>query len=139
MDNADSNKETIRNFIETVWGGQDLASLPDFWTTDCINHAMPGSENIGLDALRAYHESFFAAFSAFSDVHMAVTQQIAEGDRVMTQITTSGEHSGLFYGIAPTGKRVSMSAIRLDRLEKGKIAEHWSVSDAAGLAQQLQA
>ncbi|MFN6455887.1 MAG: ester cyclase [Nostoc sp. EfeVER01] len=28
--------------------------------------------------------------------------------------------------------------IRIDRVQDGKIAEHWSVSDAAGLMQQLQ-
>ncbi|MBR8835260.1 MAG: ester cyclase [Stigonema ocellatum SAG 48.90 = DSM 106950] len=31
-----------------------------------------------------------------------------------------------------------MSAIQIDRLQDGKIAEHWSVSDTAALMQQLQ-
>jgi predicted ester cyclase len=65
-------------------------------------------------------------------------QQVAENDRVVSYITSHGKHSGSFYGISPTGRSISTSVIRIDRVQDGKIAEHWSVSDAAGLIQQLQ-
>lgn len=65
-------------------------------------------------------------------------QQVAEENRVVTYIVSKGRHSGAFYGIPPTGKTISTSVIRIDRVQDGKIAEHWSVSDAAGLMQQLQ-
>lgn len=39
--------------------------------------------------------------------------------------------------MAPTGKNVLMSVIRIDRVQDDKIAEHWSVSDAASLMLQL--
>jgi len=134
-----ANKGIVRDFIRTVWEGRDLAALASFWTEDCVNHVMPGPDNSGLAALRAYHEHFFADFSAFSHLQIEVVQQVAEGDRVVTQLTTRGEHSGPFYGLPPTGKEVSLSTIRIDRLQDGRIAEHWSVADLAGLMQQLQA
>jgi steroid delta-isomerase-like uncharacterized protein len=122
-----------------VWSSQNLNALKDFWTEDCINHAMPGSDNRGLDALRVYHNSFFDDFfSAFPDIQIEIMQQVAEGNQVATHITSKGEHGGAFYGIPPTGKSISTSVIRIDRIQDGKIAEHWSVSDAAGLMQQLQ-
>jgi len=34
---------------------------------------------------------------------------------------------------------VALATIRIDRIQGGKIAEHWSVADVAGLIQQLQA
>ena len=140
MTDADQNKQIIQNFIQVVWNGQNLNALKDFWTEDCINHAMPGSENRGLDALRVYHDSFFDDFfSAFPDIQIEIMQQVAEGDRVATYIISKGKHSGAFYGVPPTGKSISTSVIRIDRIQDGKIAEHWSVSDAAGLMQQLQA
>lgn len=52
MTDADKNKQIIQNFVQVVWNGQNLTALKDFWTEDCINHAMPGSDNRGLDALR---------------------------------------------------------------------------------------
>ncbi|MEH2251953.1 ester cyclase [Nostoc sp.] len=139
MTDAGKNKQIIQNLVQVVWNDRNLTALKDFWTEDCINHTMPGSDNRGLDALRVYHESFFADFSAFSNIQIEIVQQVAESDRIVTYITTQGKHSGMFYGIPPTGKSISISAIRIDRVQDGKIAEHWSVSDAAGLMQQLQA
>jgi steroid delta-isomerase-like uncharacterized protein len=139
MTDADKNKQIIQNFVQVVWNGQNLTALKDFWTEDCINHAMPGSDNRGLNALRVYHDSFFDDFfSAFPDIVIEIMQQVAEDNRVVTYITSKGKHSGAFYGISPTGKSISTSVIRIDRIQDGKIAEHWSVSDAAGLMQQLQ-
>jgi predicted ester cyclase len=31
-----------------------------------------------------------------------------------------------------------MSVIRIDRIRDGKLAEHWSISDAGSLIEQLQ-
>lgn len=47
---------------------------------------MPGADNRGLDALRVYHESFFADFSAFSNIQIEIMQQVAEGDRVVEPV-----------------------------------------------------
>jgi predicted ester cyclase len=138
MTDLDRNKQIVQNFVRVVWNGQNLDALKDFWTEDCINHAMPGTNNRGLEVLRVYHESFFADFSAFTNIQIEIVQQVAEADRVATYITTQGKHSGLFYGIPPTGKSISTSVIRIDRFQNEKIIEHWSVSDAASLMQQLQ-
>ncbi len=138
MGETDNNKQILQHFIQSVWREGNLAALPRFWTADCINHAMPGVDNRGLEALRAYHEQFSAAFSAFSGFEIEIVQQVAEADRVVSQIVSRGQHSGAFMGIAPSGKSVSMQAIRIDRFADGKIAEHWSVADLAGLMQQIQ-
>jgi steroid delta-isomerase-like uncharacterized protein len=139
MNDLDKNKQIIQNFIQVVWNDRDLSALKDFWAEDCVNHAMLGTDNCGLNALRAYHDSFFDDFfAAFPDIQIKIMQQVAEGDRIATYITSQGTHSGAFYGIPPTGKHISTSVIRIDRVRDAKIAEHWSVSDAAGLMQQIQ-
>jgi steroid delta-isomerase-like uncharacterized protein len=139
MSDIDKNKQIIQNFVQVVWNDRNLTALKDFWTEDCVNYAMPGTDNRGLNALRIYHESFFDDFfSAFPNIQIDIMQQVAEGDRVVTYIVSQGTHSGAFYGVPPTGKSISTSVIRIDRIQDGKIAEHWSVSDAASLIQQLQ-
>ena len=137
--NPGENKQLIRNLIKTVWVDKDIDALPNFWTADCINHAMPqGADNRGLAVLRAYHEQFGAALSAFADVQIEILQQVAETDRVVTQMVTRAQHIGPFMGAASTRKNILLSTIRIDRIEDGKIAEHWSIADMAGLMQQLQ-
>lgn len=138
MTDVDQNKQMIQNFVQVVWRDANLTALKDFWTEDCINYAMPATNNRGLDALRDYHESFFADFSAFSNIQIEIVQQVAEDDRVVSYIKMRGEHTGTFYGVPATGKSISLAAIRIDCIQDGKIAEHWSVSDGASLMQQLQ-
>jgi predicted ester cyclase len=138
MNNVDENKQIIQKSIQVVWREQNLSALKDFWTEDCLNHAMPMADNRGLNSLKTYHESLLTNFAAFSNMQIEILQQIAEGDRVVTYMQSRGKHTGMFCEIPPTGKNISMSVIRIDRIQDGKIAEHWSVSDAGELIQQLQ-
>ena len=139
MDDLAANKHVVRRFMDAVWRESALARLPEFWTDDCLNHVAPAGAERGLAALHQYHEQFAASFAGFSDVALSVTQQMAEEDRVVTHLLTAGRHTGAFAGLAATGRAVSLATIRIDRLRAGKIAEHWSVADVAGLRQQLQA
>jgi steroid delta-isomerase-like uncharacterized protein len=138
MTEQGANKAVIQNMIQTIWREGNLAALPTFWTADCINHAMPTEDNVGLDRLHAYHQQFGAAFSSFSNVGITVVNQIAEADQVTTHMVMTAQHDADFMGMPATGKSISLTTIRVDRLVDGKIAEHWSVADMAGLMQQLQ-
>ncbi len=139
MDICEQNKQTLREFVQVVWEGHDVSALATYWTGDCVNHAAPEHNRVGLDALRAYHEGFFTGFlPAFSNPRIEFVQQVAEGDRVVSQMIFQADHTGPLFGHPPTGKSVSLVSIRIDRFEDGKIAEHWSVADMAGFMQQLQ-
>ena len=121
----------VLDLIDNVWTHGDLDALPDYWTDDCVNHAAPGHDRVGLASLRAYHEGFQAGFADFSNVVIEVLRQVEGGDTVVTQLITSATHSGL-------GRDVTLDTIRIDRLRDLKIAEHWSVADMAGLMAQLE-
>jgi predicted ester cyclase len=92
----------------------------------------------GIAALENYHKQFGTAFSGFSDMNIHIVQQVADEARVVTRMITRVRHTGAFSGIPATGRTVALASIRIDRIEGGKIAEHWSVGDLAGLMQQWQ-
>jgi len=48
-------------------------------------------------------------------------------------------HKGKFMGVAPTGKKITVSAIAIFRLANGKIVEGWKELDMLGLMRQLGA
>lgn len=56
---------------------------------------------------------------------------------MVARLTQSGTHLGIFLGIPPTGKRVTVTGIEIFRLAGGKIVEHWNNYDDLGLFQQL--
>jgi predicted ester cyclase len=110
------NKRTIRLLIESVWQNGRVAD--------------PAPEKRGLRAVRSYHESFANWFLDFDDIEIDVVQQVAEGDRVVTHTVLRALHK-------EKNRHISFASIRIDRMSEGKIAEHWSVADMAGLLQQL--
>jgi predicted ester cyclase len=52
-------------------------------------------------------------------------------------MTWTGTHSGDFLGRAPSGRRVSVTSIGIDRVVDGKIVEGWGELDMLGLYQQI--
>ena len=56
-------------------------------------------------------------------------QQIAEGDWVATRITAHATHLGWWLGIKPTGRRVAITGVNLDRVVNGRIVEHGGVAN----------
>ena len=72
-----------------------------------------------------------------SNWRMTVDEMIAEGDRVMVRWTFSGTQVGEYSGLLPTNKAITYSGINIFRIENGKIAEIWDISDRLWLWQQL--
>lgn len=64
---------------------------------------------------------------------------IAEGDKVMIRTTITGTHTGEYWGIAPTGKQISITEMACVRIKDGKIVEEWGVPDMFNLMQQIGA
>jgi serine phosphatase RsbU (regulator of sigma subunit) len=73
---------------------------------------------------------------AFPDFHGMNVLQIAEGDLVVNRTVLHGTHLGKFQGLTPTGKRVTVEALSIDRVVDGKIAESWAHMDLGELFQQ---
>ena len=134
---TESDKQVIRDMIDDVWIHGRTEHLGLYWAADCINHAAPAGARHGLPALVTYHDAFKRALAALSEVAIVVQQQIAEKGRVVTHLVTTARHTGEFMGVAATSRAMSLSTIRIDRLESGLIVEHWSVADVAGLLQQI--
>ena len=75
----------------------------------------------------------------FPDVVSTIEDLIAEGDKVVARWRARATHQGEYMGIPPTGNRVDFRGISVYRIEGGKIAESWNVSDDLGLMRQIGA
>ncbi len=77
--------------------------------------------------------------AAFPDRVDVMEQVIADGDRVGLLFRVTGTHTGNFFGIAPTGKRVDVYEVALLRIVNGQMVEGWFMMDEAELLRQLGA
>ena len=73
----------------------------------------------------------------FPDFQMTVEDIVAEDDKVTCRATMTGTHLGKVMGIAPTGKKVSVSNIGIMRFKDGKVIESWGIHDGLSMWHQL--
>ncbi len=133
---SEENKALVRQLIKEVEKGNlnviDEVLAPDFVDHDLLPDQVPDREGYkrGLSEDRA----------AFSNLVIAIEDQIAEGDKVVTRLTWRGTHDrGTFVGMAPTGKKVEVTAIFIHRIAGGKVKEEWSASDMLETVRQTGA
>ncbi len=74
---------------------------------------------------------------AFPDGRFAIEDVFADGDRVAVRHTFHGTQSGPLFGIAPTGRSVSVPSTVVYRVAGAHIAESWWSPDVLGLLRQL--
>ena len=132
---AEENKALWQRYIEELDKG-NMAIIDQLVAPNCVSHYPDGLDISGLDAIKEQTAKFYTAFPDFQHV---IEDMIAEGDKVATRFTDRGTHKGEFMGIAPTGKKVSFTAIGICRITEGKLVEAWVDYDALGLLQQLGA
>lgn len=68
-----------------------------------------------------------------------IEKVIADGDRVGLLFRVTGTHTGTFFGIPPTGKKIDVYEVALIRIENGQMVEGWFMMDEIALLQQMGA
>lgn len=74
---------------------------------------------------------------AFSDLRFEPQETAAEDETVIAAATMTGEHTGVFNGIEPTGKRINHKQVHIFTVAGGQITHHRAVRDDLGLLLQL--
>lgn len=134
MVTTEKNKATILRFWEEVFNGRELSLIEELFTTDWVYHGVGGQKIYGMKGLKEFLTDYY---SAFPDIQVKVENLVAEGDKVVSHVTSRGTHKGELMGIAPTGKQVTVPVICISRFVGGKIVEDWEMIDLFGMMQQL--
>ena len=120
--------------IEEVFNQHDVTRAEAFIATDAIDHAALPAQAPGLEG---WKRARAALFTAFPDLHIALEEQIADGEKLANRFTMQGTHHGEFMGMPATGKPIMVTGIDVLRFAHGKIVEHWANADMLGMLQQL--
>src|ERR1700686_3421146 len=116
------NKELVRRSIEAV-NDEGPDAIDRFLAVDWIGwDSRDGSKASREDSKKEQA----VILSGFPDARVTVEDLVAEGDKVASRVTVSGTHTGEYFGVAPTGKRVTFSMRNIDRVASGKIVESWT-------------
>jgi predicted ester cyclase len=70
---------------------------------------------------------------------MEIDDLIVEGDTVAIRNTWYGTHEAEFYGVPPSGNKVAVTSVGIDRVKGGLVTEGWGELDMVGMMQQMGA
>ncbi len=132
---SEANKALIRRFVAAA-DSLDFEEATRCLSPDIFVHM--GGMPVPLD-LASFFEFGQAWHSAFPDEETTFEDQIAEGEKVVSRMSSRATHTGELQGIPPTGKKITVSGIFIDRVADGKIVERWGQVDMLGVLQRLGA
>jgi len=135
---SEENKALIRRYIEAIDGNDssDWSILDEFVAEDVVVHnpQLPGVTP-DREGIKQAAEMFRQATPGRHEIQL----QVAEGDLVVSLIVARGVHAGELLGVPATGNEVETEGIAIHRIDDGKIAEYWAVTDTARVLQQVGA
>ena len=134
---AQENSILIRRWFEEVWNNGRMEAIDEMASPDVIGHGQAQhATDIGLKEFKPFVQ---ALRSAFPDMKVTIDYVIEQGDKVVARWTSTMTHRGEFLGIAPTGKKATITGTTTQRISGGKIVEGWDNWDQLGLLVQIGA
>jgi steroid delta-isomerase-like uncharacterized protein len=103
------------------------------FTKNVVMHASP-TNVVGIDSARAYYANYL---TGFSDITFTIKDVFGMGNKLVKHWNFKGTHTGVFFGIPATNKKVDIDGVTLVRMENGKIAEERDFLDNLEFMQQL--
>lgn len=136
-DTAPENEAAVRRTFEQVWNEGNLSAADELVHPDSVQHdpSMP-EEGRGPEGLKHVVSMYR---QAFPDLRLVIDDLFSADDKVVSHWHSEGTHRGELRGLAPTGRRVSVTGMSINRFADGKVAEAWTQWDNLGLLQQLGA
>ena len=130
---AESNKALVRRFYNEIDKG-NLAAMDELVAEDYVDH---NPAPFGFPSGREGLKQAFALFLKATPGYHRIEDQIAEGDRVVTRLTSFGKHEGDLPGAPKTGNELQMTSITIHRIANGKLVEKWAEKDMITFLQQI--
>ena len=129
----ENNKNIVRRYQE-AYNTANYEALAEVMAADVRTpNIVPGMPH-GLEGAKTVHQT---TLLGMPDYYTAIEDLIAEGDKVVARVTMTGTHTGDFWGVPPTRRRVKLTAIFIVRIAGGRIVEHWGEEDGMKVFKQL--
>lgn len=120
-----SNAERMRRLFERAWNDGDMDVVDEIVSEDFV-FSRGGDAQAGGPEL--YRELIAFTSDTFPDMAFELEDVIVgeDGETVVVRWTMVGTHEGPYKGVAPTGQRVTIDGVEINRFDDGELAETWT-------------
>lgn len=135
LSKTDDTRQVIESMVDGL-NDHKINGMSDFFseTFRWMGNAGCGTKN-GLDEFQRNWQKPFQA--AFSDKVCIDEARLFMGEWAAAFGRQEATHSGVFMGIAPTGKKVEIRYMDFWKVEDGRITDNWVMVDFPHVMQQL--
>ena len=118
------NKLLARRLLEEVVNTGAVDRLSHFLAPEYV------APLLGIAGIDQAREHLLTFRRCYPDMVATVEGQVAEGDIVATWFVMRGTHLGAFRGVPATGKKITLRAVKVQRIRDGRVVEHWGGSNS---------
>jgi predicted ester cyclase len=115
------NLEKVKYFYEHIVSKHLLHELPEYIADNCTIRIGEDIIPVGIDGMKQHMED---VRKTYPDLKMTIIRQYTDGDMVISEFIMAGTHQGEWLGMKPTGKKLQMTGVDIDKIVDGKIVEH---------------
>jgi steroid delta-isomerase-like uncharacterized protein len=119
---------------DAAWRRRDAALLAADHAADGVVISPTGGVLEGREDIERIYRLWF---SAFPDYNMDRSELLIDGDRAVVIGTITGTHSGDFFGLAATGRKVQVAFAFVYEFRDGLIAHERRILDFTGVLVQV--
>ncbi len=128
-------RAAVERFYAAIWERREMHMLPILLDEGFRFRGSLGQNKVGHAEFAGYVDFVHAALG---DYRCEILDLVVEDDKAFARMRFSGEHRGVFFGFAPSGRHVEWSGAALFTFDAGRIAELWVLGDVQGLLAQLE-
>ena len=127
-----TNTELAQQVLDAI-NAHDLDALRGIWADD-VEERFPDKTCRGKEELSAHFKGLFAALP---DFRMELVSAVEQGETVFARWKLTGTHEGVFNGIDPTGRAISLDGMDQFTFRDGRMAANFVVFDQMEVGRQL--
>jgi predicted ester cyclase len=125
--------------VRRAWAAYSRGDVDGFAAclTDDWREYGPNPEDDEHGTLDDERPTMAAHRAAFPDKHADIHQVVADDDMVGCYLTVTATHTGRYFDIEPTGKRLVVHEMMFNRVRDGRVAVTWAMTAGPGFYEQL--
>jgi len=115
------NMKKIKHFYEYVTSSNLIDEISEYIADNCVVRIGDSIIPVGIEGMKQH---MIEVRKTYPDLKMKIIRQYTDGDTVISEFIMEGTHLGEWLGMKPTGKKLRMTGVDIDKLIDGKIVEH---------------
>lgn len=119
----------VRRYWSDVWTYGSVETVAELYHPECRHY--------GAFSIEGFQRNVTRSFEGMPDLRTEIIELVSTDEVVVSRVIYHGTHTGVYFGLEPTGRTIEITGMDMFRIRDGLIVEHWHEADHDGMFRQL--